>query len=330
MALLSLVNALRDLLRENQVSSVATASPDLLVQIGLINRAARRLLARRQWSFLHRQDGYLFFPASLVTTVNAFGAIPAVQPNMSAAAINTFANGSLQVKIQIDGDPAFPRSSFIMSDMTAGGLFNTADIPIAYPGTIGGPYTCTIYSNEQALPPYVSNLLSIRNEENFPIRFETIDTFDDFERLIPRDALRFSQFPEVVAVGGQIVPTTNKKVKTTPGIGVWIWPPPNKNVLLRYSYVLSPPVLANDTDQLIGVPQEVQDLVVNTALEEALSSNIENDPQRAQVVRTQNEADYMQLSMSDRRDRGRRHIPQPFGLGYSHYGWRFDKIPPPQ
>lgn len=335
MALLQLVNDLRHLLREEPVTTVAGSAPDLLVQIALVNRAVRKVLSRRAWSFLHRDDGYLFFPASFNgTNLQYFAAGATVVSLLDLPNAQTLRFGGVDVVAQLQvGVSEKPATSYRISGIDATG-FPVATIPIAFQGAVLTALAYTLYTNTLALPSTVARLLSIRNEEGFAIRFETIDTFDDFDRLVPQDAERFGDEPEIVAVGGQTVPTTRTSGATTtggtPGIAVRIFPAASSDIVLRYSYLYRPAALAADADALAGVPAEVQDLIVNTAFEDALYSNVEDDPRRGAAVKASNELAYRDLMATDRVDVGRRHVPAPFS---SHRvpGWRRDyrAIPEP-
>ena len=288
--------------------------PDLVVQKRLINRAARRVLDRRAWSFLHRDDGFLFLPGSLSTTATLTNGLVGGVLSSSLAAARPFSAGSTAANLLLT-DSSFPQTSFRVTDI--GEAISVPRVTLK-PGWGGstGVFTATLYANSAALPSTVARVLSIRNEENWPIRFETVDTFDDFERLVPEDGERFGDTPELVAVGGQVVSTSrsssSSNVSAQTGIGVRVYPSPSENIYLRYSYVRRVTELAEDTDELQGVPAEVQDHIVNVAFEIALMSNIEDDPRRGERVRVQNEHDYRNLVSADKRDVGRRRIPRPF------------------
>lgn len=331
------MNALRHLLREEPVTTVAGSAPDLVVQTALVNRAARGVLARRPWSFLHRDDGYLFFPAAVqvpagstaLTNGQASGVV--VVP---LSASEHYADGSLSAKLLVGGDSAFPQTSYRVANIDVG-IVTTMTLGSPYRGATGS-HAATLYANEAVLPATVARVLSIRNEEGSPVRFETVDGFDDFDRAYPQDSERFSEFPETVAVGGSFLSTSRstfgtQTVAPAAGVGVRVFPPPSSDVLLRYSYVRRAPALAADADELVGVPDEVQDHVVNWAFYNALYSNIEDDAPRARAARVDLEAEYRALADADRVDVGRRYVPPPFSSRRAP-GWRrwtFDRIPEP-
>lgn len=325
--LLDMTNALRDLLREERLTSVAIVAPDVKVQVGLLNRAARQLFARRPWSFLHRDDGYLFLPARVEATAIPTALSTFLLTGFSNDDLLRFSDGALATKIVLTDEPTYPNTSYRVVDLQ-GGFGISATIPLTYTGA-SGSFSAIVYAQDAALPPTVAQILSIRNEEGVPIRFETIDTFDDFDRAVPWDAERFGVAPEFVAVGGQVVPTMRSSAAVTPGLGVRVFPAPDANVLLRYTYVRRVADLVADGDLFAGVPPEISDLVVQFAFEAALMGNIEDDPQRGGTLHAQNELRFRELAASDRRDVGRRIVPQPFSSHRRSPEWRIPQIPEP-
>ena len=317
MTLLSMVNDLRSLLREETLSSTASTEPGIVTQKALVNRAARKVLGRHSWSFLQRNDGYLFFPARVTDTGGyAFGAGASsgiIGPNSTEA--KTFSDGNLVAKIILSDSTEFPETSYVVREFSTSGFSVNADLAAAYQGTAVYTGGGTLYSNEAAFPATVARVLSIRNEEGRAITFETIDDFDDYDDLFPRDAERFGDEPEFVAVGGYVQTTSRTltpAVVSRKALGIRIYPPPDQGVTLRYSYVLRPPTLTDDADSL-DVPAEMEDHIVNVAFEEALGSNVEDDEGRFRRWQARNELEFMDLKSSDRRDAGRRHIAKPFG-----------------
>lgn len=335
MALLELVNDLRRLLREDPVTSVSVTATDVVVQVALVNRAARRVLSRRAWSFLNRDDGYLFLPGSVATTfsVTSLGTT-AITAGLSTLQQESFSDGFVSTKLYFPTSD-FPTTSYRIPSW----LFDfPATLTLATPfhGTSNSVASGTLFVNEVVLPNTVARVLSIRTEEGSPLRFDTVDSFDDFDRAFPQDVERFAETPEYVAVGGHAIATERTGNPATAraamaGLGVRIFPPASADILLRYSYVRRVTDLAEDEDELEGVSQEVQDHVVNWAFYMALYSNIEDDTPRARDRRVDLETEYRDLASSDRVDVGRRHVPAPFANRQmpSWRRWQFDTIPEP-
>lgn len=316
MALLDLVNQLRDLLREQRVSSVSGSNPELMIEIGLVNRAARNVLMRHPWSFLQRSDGSLFFPARVEGTSGSFtqGSTTANLglTSGSSGQAAAFSDGSLAAKVVRPDDSRFPNTSYRVTNLQTTGS-TQATFSSAYRGDTANPADFVIYANQARFPSDVSNIISIKNEEDVSISFDTIPTFAEFDRLFPHETLQFQEFPSQVAVGGQVVPTSQDGGSTTPGIGIRFYPPNTSDLLLLYSYVRRPETLAADADELVGVPSEVKDLIVQVAFEIANRGNIEDNPDKADSLLRSNELTFRELVEADRRDIGRRHVLQPFG-----------------
>ena len=316
MALLDLVNSLRNLLREERVTSVSGSAPDLLVQVDLINRAARRVMTRQPWSFLQRHDGYLFFPARVEAGSAQFtNGITLVVTSLTGVQASAFSDGTVSTKIVRPDDTSFPNTSYRVSDMNSIGVNLT--LSSAWRGDTANGASYTIYANEARLPSDVANVLSIRNEEGNSLTFDTLGNMFEFDRMFPYEAERFSSRPDYIAVGSQVVPTQQDGGSVTRGLGVRFFPPNTDDLVLRYSYVKRPETLSSDTDELVGVPDPVQDLVVSFAFQEANEGNVEDNPKKAESLRVSNELALRELADADRRDLGRRYIPRPFGT-HSH------------
>ena len=88
---------------------------------------------------------------------------------------------------------------------------------------------------------------------------------------------------------------------------------PDSEVVLHYSYVYRFAALEDDTDDWTGVPQEHVRLIEQMAFEKALTSNIEDDPKRAALVRQENEIALSRLVAADQRAVHQRRLTPEIG-----------------
>jgi hypothetical protein len=276
---LELVNDIRALLREDPVPDTTDELSTALLRI--ITKAARKVLSHN-WSFNIRLDGNITFEAPIEPSV----------PSISAGVSQIIFSGSTtdqatlvsQVsRFFVSDATTYSNTSYrVISSARSGSNITMAFTPGWLDVDITNP-TVKIFSTEQMLPATVKKVLSVRHQER-PLRLEFVEKHLDFDAVVPRQFDTFRD-PEVAYVGANLTDTytTGGDVVTRPGI--MIWPPPAAKTSLQYSYTYLHPALTSDTDSYRGVPESVQDLIVDRSFLYCLTSSIKNDPARAKEVR---------------------------------------------
>ncbi len=197
---------------------------------------------------------------------------------------------------------------------------------------VGSP-ELVIFANQRRLPSTVAQVLSVRHEEQ-PLRLEFVDRHYDFDRWIPRSFDVFHDRPQEVYVGGTVSDTaTSTTASVNRGMGMMIWPPNTSDISLDFSYAYRYADLSDATDEWPGVTEEVADLVVDRAFLYCLTSNIQNDPQRAREVRVDLRIDLATAKSNDRSDPNRRRVAHGFGsssaTSHANTRWNTAQIPSP-
>lgn len=318
MTLLDLVNSLRFRLRSGDAKTGIGSDLESQVEVSLVNDAARDVLGTYAWSFLHRHTGNAFFPPRVVVTSlqATFGSLSMTMTSVSANDLSRFSGFDWQSKVVV-GD-----QTYRIADLDTGTGVATLESP--YRGTtsfandtpfLGSEMTTgTLWANEVALPETVRNVLSVRREDQTPVRFTTIQRIEEFDARYPDVFERFDDHPIDVAVGGYVESTARGSGDRTRGTALTIYPAPGDlGVTLHYSFIHRHPTLSAATDALHGVPEEVQDHIVWVAVQHAMGSNIQDSPTQARRLLERNEIRLSRLKASDRKDSRRHAVLRPFG-----------------
>ncbi len=143
------------------------------------------------------------------------------------------------------------------------------------------------------------------------MQLQFVEKHLDFDASIPRQFDSFRD-PEIVYVGANITDTYETGGSSVTRQGMLIWPPPAAKTSLRYSYTYLHEALADDTASYNGVPESVQDLIVDRAFLYCLTSSIKNDPTRAKDVRADYRLEFAREILQDQPS-FRRLIPRMSG-----------------
>lgn len=339
MTLLSSVASIYQKLRDLPPASISTGLSDQTI-VGFLNEAAGDVLNCYAWSFLKRYDGQVFFPGPFTTTAGGAITDGFFGGNLNVAGVNAWDSTAVQeytatlavesrlvARIVFSGET----SSYRISQ-----LFTSANFPVsllnAFRGTTYTNQGWTIFTYEHVLPDTVRQVLSVYDQDR-ELKLCLEDRDLDLIARQPRDSAQFGD-PDSVFVGGTAVSTTNDLGSaSTTGLGFMVYPPPDSDKTLKYSYIYRYPALSADSDSWAGVPSEVVSLIEWFAYEKALDSNVEDDPDRAAKIRAKNEAVLDRLKSADSRMVYRRHVPREIGRRRDTRNprarWSSQVIPPP-
>ena len=162
---LSLVNRIRRLLREEDVT--VFLSTDLLssVLLDLLNESKRDILEERIWDFDKRQDGVLATAAPLTGTDGSFTNANTAF-SLASSAPSSVA-GDWSAKIVPTSDASYGDTAFRIVSVATSGGGSSGVLSIAYPGTtIAGSASFTIVFDEYLLPATVRAVTSVRHQES--------------------------------------------------------------------------------------------------------------------------------------------------------------------
>lgn len=333
---LQMVNALRGLLREEEISAIATSDELTTDLLKLINRAARSVLHERDWTFDTLEDGVASFMAPITGTTGSvtygspdFVFLPGTQAQITRIT-------ERPSRLVVTDDASFGNTSWKITRgdyiPLLGGYVGLV-LNSTFQGTTQSSTAAwTVYSDEIVLPSTVRRVLSVRHEET-PIRLEFVQRNLIADSYQPRSYDRTQSQPELVMVGGGGTTTyTGEATTATSGTLMRIWPPPSEAIILNYSYMREHAALSETTDSLLGVPETVIDLITQKAFYYGLISNLENDPRRADLVRRDYELDLVRVYAAYRPDPYRRNVPSMHGssrLRNPYRRWPSTTVPSP-
>lgn len=330
--LLSMVNDLRGLLREETVDDIYDTDEYTQTLIPIINKSASYILESRRWSFDKRHDGTIVFNAPI-----EFDAVGILANATSFSFFGTVLQNNVLVsqptRMIVSNDPTSPNTSYRI--LTSAPAFGTITVGLghAFPATAVPSASIKLFANEKRLPATVRHVLSVRHEET-PVRLVEVERDLEYDSFLPRDFDAFQPIPDVVYTGGTVTDTYNTDYYESgeTGMGMMIWPPPSERVVLHYSYVYRHPKMSAATDTLIGVPDSIISLIVDRSFYYCLTSNVEADKDRAAEVRRQLNTDMGISVLADRPAVNRRRIMRPVCAGsgvHPNARWSSREVPSP-
>jgi hypothetical protein len=313
--LLEMVNQLRVLLREEQVSAISTTDDYTQLLIKVINRSAKSVLESRVWSFDKRFDGIAVFPGAIsgsdtVVYNELSPSIVLVDSSTSDIMDSMFSPNALSVRFRLTDDTDRPELSYsVVSSFYPFGTNNLAISP-DWQGesSISRTATYSFYVTDRVLPSTVRKVLSVRDEEQpRQLIFTEDEIFSDRANPKPDDEQGDSDF---VIVGGTTTASFDRNLDTTGAVGMRmrLASVPTDDTMLFYTYVYRHPEMSVATDTLTAVPDYVIGLIIDEAFKYCLSSNIESDPERASVASSQLTLDVGIAGQEDRNSPNRRRV----------------------
>jgi len=335
--LLTMVNDLRVLLREEQISAISATDQLTQALIRLINKSTKEVLGYKTWSFDKRTDGSATFLGPVEgteLTTHAAGSDNVVID--AAAGANAILTGRI-TRFRVSNDTLHP-------DLTYRVIYVD---PLKYVGRLTlytDPYwigetsiavtdaTWQLFCVDYVLPSTVKKVLSVRDEEQ-PIQVEFSEKEIFWDRIEPRVTDSTGQ-PYTVIIGGTGTNTYNNLLETggDSGMVMSIRPAPDTDYILYYDYVYAHPDMSAATDTLLGVPERIIQLIVDRSFYHCLNSDIEADPVRAAASAKQYRIDLELASREDRVSPNRRRVMRPVGAHvdrHPNYRWQTREVPSP-
>jgi hypothetical protein len=334
--LLTMLNDLRVLLREEEISAVSSTDNLTQALIKLINRATKDVLESRSWSFDKRHDGRVeYLPMSTGTGVTTSSTVVRIT---DAAAERLFFSGNDRVaRVRVTSDSTYPDLSYRVT--SADWVTNAGEITMTvdggYSGSTGTDATATweLYATDVALGTTVRKVLSVWDEEQ-PTQLYFFEDEIQGDRAWPSIADETGE-PEGVVIGGTITASYDSDSVSagTTGMRMSLYPVPETNSqILYYRYVYRHAEMSAATDTLTGVPDKIIRLIVDRAFYYCLASNIESDPIAAAHAAKQYRIDLELAGREDRVAPNRRRILRPYGGVFARHPnarWNTREVPSP-
>ena len=261
---LELLNRVRLFRRQPETTVIAT--PEDQVTLNAINMAIEDVLSTRRWEFDLRSDGQLALRGKkdgllLGTTA---GSTSGTLTIIGVVGADVF--GDYVVKVQPDGITDYANTALrVESAITSGGNAAFLVFEFPFPDTNSPAVDCELHYGEYILPDTVREVVRASYQED-PISLDQVDPTVRYSEIFPRPHDYFGP-PEALAVGGFDVPTYNAHLDAPdPGLRMAVWPVPDEDYIVNYSYYYRHPELVASTDTLVGVPNAVvNDIVLQAA-----------------------------------------------------------------
>lgn len=281
---LELVNRVMRRLRLEPQSNFA--SEPAAVVLDLVNSAKEDVLASRDWKSDLRHDGavltrgpltsstgYLYNGGLATADVSLDGHV--VEPGTPDPAYT----GDIITRFEYQGDTTaakvesgmvgtFWRLKFLQQDVG----FGSGYVDYNWTGDDTTTAKLKYFVAEYLLPDTVREVVSVTTQSGSPLKLEHVDAGATFDSLFPDMADRYGT-PEFASVGGYDLPTTTSLAALTdqePKLRLILFPIPDDEYRLNYSYYYQHPVLVNPTDKLIGVPPQLVSSIVEKAHADAV------------------------------------------------------------
>lgn len=335
MALLQMINSIRGKMREERITAIVSTDQLTTEIIDLINDAGSEILEEHDWPFDVRYDGKLRNPAKLVgTDVDIIAIVPddnttdgiafTLQSD-GADFTETRANasqltGQYRSRILFTDSTTLANTPFVIEKITSG-ILNWGGALVNKSVYIDGGNTegWTAFVHEHVLPSTCREVLSAYSaESDVPIQF--IDRTQDFERQIYRTGNIFNDIPEVIMIGGTISNSYfvnssgpgSYSIASASGIGATLWPIPENEITIDYTYRVQHADLSAATDVWTGVPKDVVRLIEWKALYYANITGIQTDKDLAREVERQVERRLGRALTNYNPQPNRRRVPTDF------------------
>lgn len=262
---LQLINRVMLYRRQPPVASYVSTNPEHAATLNAINMAKEDILSTRRHEFDLRHDGQLLTKASASSTdqvptlLGLEGQPTAVLTFDPGVLAVEYINGEYVTRLIPIGDEDYSDTALrIATGLPASNLI-TLTFPFNLPKSFAST-TCDLVYSEYLLPDTVREVVRANYEQN-EINLEQLDATLRFDELFPSFSYETGP-PRVISVGGFDTQTHLTTADPDPKLRAIVWPIPDDQYVISYSYYYRHPDLEDGDDELIGVPPEfVNDIV---------------------------------------------------------------------
>lgn len=257
---LQLVNRVN---RRRRVKDVGAISGiESLATLDMVNRAMNRVLSMKEWEFDKRTTQITTRPK--LTGVSLSGSTGTSIGISKTGLVNADMVGDYITRASFKGSTDFPNTAMRLNTATNVSLGISVG---RAPSSLGASFVTTtgeLFYAEYLLPETVRNVLRVTHQEN-ELTLEQVGASVEFDELFPRPNIRVGE-PEIISVGGYDISTyLNTDEAPSPKLRMIVFPVPDDEYVLDYTYMYRHAEMTTDTDTLDGVPPEVVDQIVDDA-----------------------------------------------------------------
>lgn len=260
---LSLVNRVN--LFRRQPTVTALNSDESAATLNALNMAIEDILGTRRWDFDLRHDGQLVTRAPKDVTLISWGTKGGTGVTIgSTDGFETAdADGQYVVRVIPTADTEYANTPFRLDTYSSISSFlinGTMAVGAPKNANIGGGKL--IYS-EYVLPDTVREVIRVSYQED-ELNLDLLSAGAEFAEWIPNNGIDEGE-PQVMAIGGYDERTHLSTTDVAPQLRAIVWPVPDDEYVLNYSYYYRHPELSSATDVLEGVPAGVVNDIVAQA-----------------------------------------------------------------
>lgn len=255
--------------RQPEVPSFSAIDPEHVVTLNALNMAKEDILGTRRWEFDLRHDGQLITKATTSSQSIAFS-LSGTTGSAQATLYNSDANtaydttpeliaqlaGNWVLRVIPTGDADYSNTAMRANSCTAvsAGLAYI-NLPFSLPKDLY-LVDCDVIYSEYLLPDTVREVVRASIEQT-PLSLEQIDPTVRFDELFPASASEQGA-PRSFNVGGFDIGTYDSTGSVPdPKLRAIVWPVPDDEYIISYSYYYKHADLTTGTDTWDGIPSDI-------------------------------------------------------------------------
>jgi hypothetical protein len=260
---LQLVNRVRLYRRQPTTTSIST--PEDEVTLNALNMAIDEILTEKKWEFNVRHDGQLTLKPVLDSLTFFSVGDSASASIFRTPLVDSDVFGNFVTRVLADEVTEYANTTFRIQSSQPVILGGSANVQLATSfGVASSLDDCELHYTEYMLPDTVESVIRVSYQEN-QLDLEQVDPVLRYQEIFPRPQIKKGP-PEAIAVGGYDIQTYDNTVATPdPKLRLAVWPVPDDEYVIDYSYYVRRADLAVATDTLVGVPTAVVNDIVMKA-----------------------------------------------------------------
>ena len=228
-----------------------------------LNSAVEEVMTGRNWEWNIRHNGQL----ALISKLTGLGIIMTAGANTALLNLTGLVDsdlvGDFVVRMLPTGISEYANTSLRVNSSSAVNFnLSLLTLEVTFPTTSNG--SAELLYGEYLLPDTVESVVRATYQE-YPLTLNQIDPSISYEELYPQPHANPGP-PETIAVGGfDISSYVTGETAPDPALRLAIWPIPDDDYIINYSYYYRHPQLVTITDTLEGVPHNVVSRIVDHA-----------------------------------------------------------------
>lgn len=261
---LELINRVLLYRRQPTIAAYSATDPEHVVTLNALNMAKEDILGTRRWEFDLRHDGQLMTKAtassrSLSPTFTGSADATTASLSIPTTTADDEVVGEWVLRIVPTGDTDYGDTAFRATYGVGSG--DTATVGLSFPLPKAFSATaCDLVYAEYLLPDTVREVVRASFDQN-ELSLEQLDPTVEFDECIPSPHLESGR-PRIFNVGGYDRETYTSGAPTVPKLRAIIWPVPDDEYLLSYSYYYAHADLTGGTSTWDGIPSAVMNDII--------------------------------------------------------------------